>query len=160
LIIVVGLMAAAVAWLAPGADTAGRPAPLVSRTDEDTDKDTETRQRGEPSMSTSAEASGRVAHADEASFERLVLQSPVPVLVDFYADWCGPCRMIAPVLEQLAREAPGVRIVKVNVDDNHALAARYGIRSIPSLLVFRDGQVVTQHVGMATKAELRSLLGI
>jgi thioredoxin 1 len=112
---------------------------------------------GEEVMST-ASTRGKVEHADEATFQQQVLESDVPVLVDFYADWCGPCKMIAPVLEEVAREVQGVRIVKVNVDNSPRLAARYGISSIPSLLVFKDGQIVSQHVGLAGKAQLKALL--
>jgi len=100
----------------------------------------------------------RVEHVDQADFEQQVLRSPVPVLVDFYADWCGPCRAIAPVLEELARETPRARIVKVNVDDNPELAAQYRISAIPQLLVFANGEVVAQHLGLASKAELKALL--
>lgn len=114
--------------------------------------------KGEEDMST-ASTHGQVYHADEATFGAQVLQSDVTVLVDFYADWCRPCQMVAPVLEEIARETPGGKVVKVNVDDNRALASRYGIRSIPSLLVFKDGQVVSEHVGLADKEQMRALLG-
>ena len=100
----------------------------------------------------------QVEHADEATFEEMVLQSDVPVLVDFYADWCGPCRMIAPVLEEVARETPNAKVVKVNVDHSRTLATQYGISSIPSLRVFKNGQVIAQHVGLAKKAQLKALL--
>jgi thioredoxin 1 len=110
-------------------------------------------------MSTPTETQGKVHHANESNFDQLVLNSEVPVLVDFYADWCGPCRMIAPALEELARENPDARIVKVNVDHSPRLAAQYGISSIPSLKAFRGGQVVGEHVGMANKAYLEALLG-
>jgi thioredoxin 1 len=96
--------------------------------------------RQEKTMSTGY-VQGTVLHANEANFDQQVLAADVPVLVDFYADWCGPCRMIAPVLEELARETPAARIVKVNVDENPALASRYGISSIPSLLVFKNGEI-------------------
>lgn len=99
-----------------------------------------------------------IEHADESDFALKVLQSEVPVLVDFYADWCMPCRMLGPVLEELAREVPSVRIVKVNVDENPELAMRYRVTSIPYLLVFRDGKPVAQHLGLADKATLRALL--
>ena len=101
-----------------------------------------------------------VVHASEADFQQKVLDANGPVLVDFYADWCGPCRMIGPVLEQLASEYPTAQIVKVNVDDSPNLAAKYRIESIPALMVFQNGQVVNQHVGVADKAKLRALLGL
>ncbi|MGO8753321.1 MAG: thioredoxin [Thermoguttaceae bacterium] len=91
-------------------------------------------------------------------FFTMVLKSNVPVLVDFYADWCGPCQRLAPVLEELARETPGAKIVKVNVDQSPSLASEYGVDSIPSLRVFRNGVVTNQLVGLASKSQLRSLL--
>jgi thioredoxin 1 len=114
---------------------------------------------GEEPMSTFAETQSQVVYADQGNFDGLVLNSDVPVLVDFYADWCSPCRMVAPVLDELARETPGARIVKVDVDQNPQLASRYDISSIPSLVVFRNGRVVGEHVGVASKAHLKSLLG-
>jgi len=111
-------------------------------------------------MSTRMQRENSVHHANEADFAQMVLNADVPVLVDFYADWCGPCRMIAPALEELASETTAAKIVKVNVDHNPRLAARYGISSIPSLLVFKDGEVVREQVGVANKAQLRSLIGI
>ena len=99
-----------------------------------------------------------VEHATEADFRRRILESDVPVLVDFYADWCGPCKMFAPVLEEVAQETPGVKVVKVNVDRNRKLTAQYGIRSIPSVIVFKDGEVTARHVGFAEKEELQELL--
>lgn len=110
-------------------------------------------------MLTSTEQKGEVYHANEANFDDLVLNSDVPVLVDFYADWCGPCRMIAPLLEEVARETPDARVVKVNVDHSPQLAASYGISSIPSLKVFENGRVVEEHVGLANKARLKAMLG-
>jgi thioredoxin 1 len=115
---------------------------------------------GETTMFTATTQENKVYHADETNFAELVLNSDVPVLVDFYADWCGPCRMIAPVLDELARETPDVKIVKVNVDHSPQLAARYGINSIPNLKVFEDGKVVDEQVGLANKARLKKMLGI
>ena len=104
------------------------------------------------------QASHKIEHVHTNTFNEKVLQSEVPVLVDFYADWCRPCRALTPVLEELARETPNARIVKVNVDENPELAARYRIESIPNLLVFRDSRLTGQHAGLADKAFLRRLL--
>ena len=120
---------------------------------------TNTQKSGDTAMLSATTQQNKVHHADEASFAELVLDSDVPVLVDFYADWCGPCRMLAPVLEDVARETTGARIVKVNVDHSPQLAARYGISSIPSLKVFKDGKVVDEQVGVANKARLKAMLG-
>jgi len=109
-------------------------------------------------MSTDVRNKPSVQHANETTFQRQVLDSKLPVLVDFYADWCRPCQMLAPTLDELAKENPNVRVVKVNVDDNPRLAARFGVSSIPSLKVFRNGKVAREHVGMADKRQLKSLL--
>jgi thioredoxin 1 len=112
--------------------------------------------KGEKPMLTDIQNS--VVHADEKTFRKEVLDAEVPVLVDFYADWCGPCRLLGPVLEELAQETPGAKIVKVNVDESPQLAGEYGVSSIPNLLVFRDGRIVDQQVGLASKKQLRALL--
>ena len=91
----------------------------------------------------------------DQTFEEEVLKSDKPVLVDFWAAWCGPCRMVAPVVEEFAKEFAGrVKVVKLDVDANHNTAGRFAIRSIPSLLFFKQGKVVEQIVGACTKAHL------
>lgn len=88
----------------------------------------------------------------DASFDEVVLKSDKPVLVDFWATWCGPCRMLGPVIEELATEYEGrVVIGKVDVDNNQEFAAKYGVRNIPTVLVFKDGEVVGRQVGVAAK---------
>jgi thioredoxin 1 len=96
-----------------------------------------------------------IIEVNEANFEDEVLKSAQPVLVDFWAEWCGPCQMLAPVLDQIAREQAGrVKVAKVNVDDNPALASRFGIQSIPTLLYFAEGRVRNQTLGAISKKRI------
>jgi thioredoxin 1 len=124
----------------------------------DTREGTSQREAEGEKMSANLNTQHKIEHADEASFNRLVLNSDVPVLVDFYADWCGPCRMLAPTLEEFAKETADAKVVKVDVDDHPALAQRYGISSIPSLIVFKGGQIAARHTGVVGKAGLKELL--
>ena len=96
-----------------------------------------------------------VNQVSDASFEGEVLQSDLPVLIDFWAPWCGPCKAIAPVVEELATEYAGrLKVVKMNVDDNPQTPSRYGVRGIPNLIVFKGGQVHDQIIGAVPKAQL------
>jgi len=104
--------------------------------------------------------SGSVEHVSAANFRTAVLEADGPVLVDFYADWCGPCRALAPILEQLAQEAQGVRIVKVNVDQAPNLAAQYRVSAIPTLILFDQGKPVQRMTGLMTKEELKRALAV
>jgi thioredoxin 1 len=100
-----------------------------------------------------------VREVSDHDFESEVLQSGQPVLVDFWAPWCGPCRMLAPVLDQLATEnAASLKVVKVNVDDSPGIASGYGISSIPTVMLFKDGQVVDRFVGVQPKSRLQEAI--
>jgi thioredoxin 1 len=103
--------------------------------------------------------SERIVHVTDDSFEQEVLQSSDPVLVDYWADWCGPCKMIAPVLDEIADEYDGkVRIAKLNIDENPNTPPRYGIRGIPTLMLFKDGEVEATKVGAVSKSQLTAFI--
>lgn len=100
-----------------------------------------------------------VKHIGKEQFEEVVLNSPKKVFVDFYADWCGPCQMLAPVVEELSSKMEDVEWVKINVDEQQELAVKYNIMSIPALFVFENGKPVATHVGYASEAEIVNMLG-
>ncbi|TAG06282.1 MAG: thioredoxin TrxA [Betaproteobacteria bacterium] len=103
--------------------------------------------------------SENITHVSDASFDADVLKSDTPVLVDFWAEWCGPCKMIAPVLEEVAKSHAGrIKIAKVDVDDNREIAAKYGIRGIPTLMIFKNGELAAQKVGALSKAQLTAFV--
>ena len=104
-------------------------------------------------------ASDLIQHLSDASFESTVLNSKQPVLVDFWAEWCGPCKMIAPVLDEAASTYEGkLQITKMNVDENRDIPAKFGIRGIPTLMLFKDGKVAATKVGALSKSQLTEFL--
>lgn len=103
--------------------------------------------------------SEHIHYVTDASFEAEVLQSPTPVLVDYWAEWCGPCKMIAPVLEEIAGDYAGkLKVAKLNIDQNEATAPKYGIRSIPTLILFKNGQPEATKIGAMSKSELAAFI--
>ena len=100
-----------------------------------------------------------IMQTTDQTFEHDVISSEVPVLVDFWAEWCGPCKMIGPILEELALEmGEKIKIVKVDVDSNSQTAMKYAIRSIPTLIIVKDGSILAQHIGAASKAQLENFI--
>ena len=100
-----------------------------------------------------------LTHTTDETFDQDVLQSDLPVLLDFWAEWCGPCKMIGPLLMELSDEyADKMKILKLNVDENNSTPIQYAVRSIPTLILFKDGQVQAQHIGAAAKGQLRQFL--
>ena len=94
----------------------------------------------------------------QQNFEQEVLKSDKPVLIDFWAEWCGPCRMVSPIVDEIGVETPGIKVGKVNVDEQQALAMQYGVRSIPTLIVFKDGKIAKTAVGARPKAAILQML--
>ena len=103
--------------------------------------------------------SENIVYLSDADFEADVLKSDIPVLVDYWAEWCGPCRMIAPILEEIAKDYAGrVKVAKLNIDENPGTPPKYGIRGIPTLMLFKDGAVAATKVGALSKSQLASFL--
>lgn len=102
-------------------------------------------------------AGNQIVHMTDAEFEEKVLNSPIPVVVDFWAEWCGPCRMVAPILEELAEECgEQVVIAKMDVDDQRETPAKFGVQAIPTMIFFKDGKEVDKIVGVETKANIKA----
>jgi thioredoxin 1 len=103
--------------------------------------------------------SDHITHLSDDAFEQEVLQSPLPVLVDYWAEWCGPCKMIAPILDEISKEYQGrLKVAKLNIDDNQQTPPKYGIRGIPTLMLFKNGNVEATKVGALSKSQLTAFI--
>ncbi|HEY0563509.1 MAG TPA: thioredoxin TrxA [Methylophilus sp.] len=103
--------------------------------------------------------SEHIIHLSDEGFEQEVLQSPTPVLVDYWAEWCGPCKMIAPILDEISKEYAGrLKVAKLNIDDNQQTPPKYGIRGIPTLMLFKNGNVEATKVGALSKSQLTAFI--
>lgn len=102
--------------------------------------------------------SDKVLHITDAEFEQEVLNSDKPVLVDFWAPWCGPCKMIGPFIEELSEEMENVKFVKVDIDESSTFATKFGVMSIPNLILFKDGEIVNRQIGALPKTELKAFI--
>ena len=103
--------------------------------------------------------SEHVHHVTDASFKNEVLESNLPVLVDYWAEWCGPCKMVAPILDEIAKDYTGkLKVAKLNIDDNQATPPKYGIRGIPTLMIFKNGEVEATKVGALMKSQLTAFI--
>ena len=103
--------------------------------------------------------SEHITHLSDAAFEKEVLQSALPVLVDYWAEWCGPCKMIAPILDDISKEYAGrLKVTKLNIDDNQQTPPKYGIRGIPTLMLFKNGSVEATKVGALSKSQLTAFI--
>jgi thioredoxin 1 len=110
-------------------------------------------------QSLEVQMSDQILHTSDAAFEQEVLQSTTPVLVDYWAEWCGPCKMIAPILDEVAKEYQGrIKVAKLNIDENPMTPPKYGIRGIPTLMIFKNGNVEATKVGALSKSQLTAFI--